>query len=238
METEKIYMTDMHQLECSATIMNITENNTAIILDQTVLYAQGGGQPCDTGTIESTSGIFQVESVKSEDGIVIHRGKYTHGSCNKGDQITCKVNEQRRILHKKYHSAGHVVDQALKELGIVLKPEKGYHYPEGAYNSYFGTIENPETLKPQLEATCEEILKRNEPTTISFWTAAQAREKGFELPDFIGAQDDVRIIYFGENFCVPCGGTHVKTIGEIEKITIRKIKNDHGSVRIAYAVES
>lgn len=62
--TELIYMTDMFQLEAQAKVIEAIKWNDerlAIVLDQTIFYPQGGGQPYDIGFIKSASGFFKVE---------------------------------------------------------------------------------------------------------------------------------------------------------------------------------
>lgn len=236
METQKIYLTEMDRLECDAAIIDIVDGNTGIILNQTVFYAQGGGQPYDTGTIEGGAGRFKVESVKPENDLVIHRGKFEKRSFVKGDKVHCIVEAKRRLENMKYHSAGHVIDRCIRELNLGWKPEKGHHYPEGAYVSYYGNAENPEVLKETLEKYCAKILIKNEETKIIFMKGTEAEEKGFELPPFINKDENVRLVYFGEKFAMPCGGTHVKKLSEIGKISIKKIKNENGKVKISYSI--
>jgi len=56
------------------------------------------------------------------------------------------------------------------------------------------------------------------------------------LPNYISEEHQIRLVVFGEDFCIPCGGTHVQTLSETPKITIRKIKMEKGKVRVSYAM--
>ena len=71
----------MQQLSCGAKILEIKNENekTILILDQTVFYPQGGGQPFDNGVILSGENTFQVDEVRFLEGQVFHIGNYSKG---------------------------------------------------------------------------------------------------------------------------------------------------------------
>jgi len=212
-----------------AAIANIIQHNEedTIILDQTVFYPQGGGQPFDTGIIQSedTSFTFKVKEVRFINGIVHHIGTAEKGLPLIGMKVICHVNSERRILNTRLHSAGHVIDLALKELGIDWVAGKGYHFPEGAYVEYAGSLEtfDTETLKTSLEKKCNEIIQRNIDVTIVF------------DEDMLQNGKPQRTIYYGD-FGIPCGGTHVANLSDIGALTIRKIKKEKENIRVAYNV--
>jgi len=70
--TNLVYLSDFKLLQAPAQLIDLLEENgrTVLILDQTIFYPQGGGQPYDQGTIENEGGIFKVEEVRFFDGIV------------------------------------------------------------------------------------------------------------------------------------------------------------------------
>ena len=106
-------------MEARAKILEILEENgrAVIILDQTIFYPQGGGQPYDKGLIEGPSGKFLVEEVRFVDGVVKHMGTL-EGTLKPGDEVKCSVDEARRTLHSRLHSGGHVLDMAVNALGL------------------------------------------------------------------------------------------------------------------------
>jgi len=121
MDTKLLYMEDMQVLTCPAIIQEVKEaqGKHILILDQTVFYPQGGGQPYDTGIISNQSSSLKVEEVRFIDGQVHHIGLLEHGKFQDGSAIQCAVDKNRRILHTRLHSAGHIVDMGLKRLGIT-----------------------------------------------------------------------------------------------------------------------
>lgn len=229
MKTELLYMKNMEQTECSAKIIAIQKNEigVTVILDQTVFYPQGGGQPYDTGVIKTSDGVvvFQVQQVRYIDDTVHHIGILEQGDISVGMEMLCFVDKEKRILHSRLHSAGHVIDMALKELQILWIPGKGYHFPEGSYVEYAGDMENIsiDTLLSELEQTCNAIISRDIKTTLVFDDTKLQNGKS------------MRTVFYGD-FCIPCGGTHVAYLNEIISIKIRKIKKEKEAIRISYAV--
>lgn len=225
MPTKLIYMEDMQQYSCGANVLDIRIENgvVVVILDQTVFYPQGGGQPYDQGIISFGDAVFKVNEVRYVDGVVHHSGVFTSGGFNVGDVITCAVDIERRKINTRLHSIGHLIDMAVKELMLLWVPTKGYHFPEGAYIEYEGDITGKDVaqLVKDIEDKCNEIITRKIVTTVTF--SEDTTRDGKSL----------RTVYFGD-FGIHCGGTHVANLEDIGAVTIRKIKQDKDRVRISY----
>lgn len=227
MKTELIYMKKMQDLTCAAIVVDIKNerDKVSIILDQTVFYQQGGGQPFDNGVIENGNTTFKVNEVRFMDGQVYHIGTYEKGAFSVDCEVICLVDKDRRILNTRLHSAGHLLDMSLKEIKRVWKPLKGYHFPQGAYVEYLAeNILLDDNLKIELENKCNEIINRNIETGIKFEENKLVNDK------------PARVVYY-DDFGVACGGTHCKNLNEIGKMKIRKIKKDKDNIRISYEVQ-
>ena len=224
MNTELLLLKDMFLQESEAEVIDIgsEEGVDFIVLNRTVFYPQGGGQPFDTGTIKSSSGLFNVSNVRSREGVVKHYGSFESGSFNIGDTVFCSVDKERRELNSRVHSAGHVLDMALANLGYDLKPGKGFHAPEGPYVEYGGDIESIDTnkLKEDLDKELDSIVGLGGEVSVEFMP-------GKELN---------RLVKYGI-LGIFCGGTHVRNIKDIKGIYIRKIKKEKGIIRIAYGIK-
>jgi len=70
--TRLVYFDDMWALRSAATVLAVQEEGgrVAVVLDATVFYPQGGGQPADTGAISGVGTRFLVEDVRAKDGVV------------------------------------------------------------------------------------------------------------------------------------------------------------------------
>lgn len=235
-KTELIYMSHMDLLTCEAIALDVQENEdrTTIILDQTVFYPQGGGQPYDTGLIRSETGEMNVEEVRFVDGHVHHIGTIS-GNITPEQKVKCTIDVKRRELHSRIHSAGHVLDMAIQSLELSWIPGKGFHFPEGPYVEYNGAYDKDiQELKNVIEEKMNSFVT-NTPTTIQFMDTEEMKKIGLNVPEYLPEDKPSRVVFYGE-FGVPCGGTHVSNLQDIGKITIRKIKQKKGKIKISYLV--
>lgn len=237
--TKLLYMEDMQQLECTAYVDAVEQKDgkTIVCLDQTVFYPQGGGQPYDTGTIAAPDTTFLVEEVRFVDGQVLHIGHFEGRTFMQGEDVQCHVDKERRILHTRLHSGGHVLDMAVSQLGYDWKPGKGYHFPQGPYVEYEGNSDevDKEELIQTLNQQMAEILARGAQTEIRFMPKAEMAAYCRHVPDYLPDGKPGRIVLYGD-FGVPCGGTHVAQLQDIGAVTVRKIKTQSGAIRISYEI--
>lgn len=238
--TKLVYMEDFDVVTCEAKVERLEEHEgkQVVILDQTCFYAKGGGQDFDLGTIESSNATFTVESVFFVDGEVKHIGEYSKGSFNIRDSVSCKVDEDRRRLNTRIHSAGHTLDMAVRELGWKWIPGKGAHYPHMAFVEYSGDFdsEQKQQLIGELQAKIDGLLAKGSTNLIKFMTPEDMKATGAFVPDNLPKGKPTRAVFY-DDFAVPCGGTHVKDIADIGKITITNMKRKDGNIRVSYAVE-
>ncbi len=235
MKTELLYLVDTYLFKETATFLEMREHEkgTVVILDRTIFYPQGGGQPSDSGFISGASGAFKVDFVGLDaEGVVYHVGSFENGSFQPGEAVTLSINEEKRRLHARIHSAGHLLDVAITSLKLSLSPAKGYHFPEGPYVEYEGMVEDPEGLKAVVEKRMQELIVENIPLEKYTLSEAEAAEKGLYAP----MGKDVRVVNFAGDKGCGCGGTHVVSSGEIGTVTIRKVSSKQGKTRIAYSV--
>jgi len=240
MITNLLYLNDFSILYCEASITEMIkrDDKDIIVLNQTVFYPQGGGQPYDVGVIKSPTSEFSVAEVRMIDSVVNHIGKFTHGQLSKNESVKCIVNKERRELNNRLHSAGHVVDMAIQKLGLNWIPGKGHHFPSGPYVEYAGSLDNldKENLKLDIANMCNQLIQTALVTKVIFVDKQQLKSICRFVPDYIIDSQSVRLVYFGDTFAVPCGGTHVANLLDIKNITIRKIKMERSNIRVSYDI--
>lgn len=244
-KTQLLYLSDFRQLSCDTHVIFIEQEGDrfVIILDQTVFYPQGGGQPADQGKITAQDTIFTVSDVRMVDGVVQHKGFFTGQPFTVGQQVNCQVDDVRRTLNSRVHSAGHVIDKALFELGYMWLPGKSYHFPAGPYVEYSGSLNGVVVgkLKTDIESLCAHWCNNGLAVTSRVFDKNQVMsdEQLKRRCQFIANLPDdtpIYVIAYGDNFSSPCSGTHVSDVAEIKDITIRKIKESDGVIRISYSV--
>eukprot|EP01147_Barroeca_monosierra_P005704 gene5704-8991_t len=220
-----------------------------ITLDKSIFHPQGGGQPSDVGIIKSASDQqveFKVEHVlidKEQSGIIQHTGVFAspnrllmyvtrrnYPSCSTfapGDNVTLHVDPERRRLHARLHSAGHLLDAAMTLIGRTdLKPSKGYHFPDGnAYVEYIGNIapEEREDTVIKLNSACTSLVNDDSQVGVVI-----EQENDSCLP--------MRTVTIANSSC-PCGGTHVKNTSELKGICVTRIKKNKKAVKVYYTLE-
>jgi Ser-tRNA(Ala) deacylase AlaX len=233
--TALIYLTNTYLAKFSAQLLAERNDDfgTCLILDQTIFYPQGGGQPADVGVIKSDFFHFTVNKVRlNENGQVLHYGQYDKGSFEIG-AVDLSIDIQNRIINAKVHSAGHLLDCAVANLGIgALKPTKGFHFPEGPYVEYNGVLENHQDWILPIENKINELIANSIAIEAYELSAEQAAMEKIWAPPGKSA----RVVAFSGFEGCGCGGTHVKNTSEIGKVSIRKIKVKKGVTRIAYAI--
>jgi len=233
-------MQDMQTMTCDAIVQEVEQQDdrAVVYLDRTVFYPQGGGQPYDTGSITSESATFAVEAVRFVDGVVQHIGHFESGRFMPVEDVQCAVNRERRDLNTRLHSAGHVLDMAVNQLGYDWAPGKGFHFPQGAYVEYSGDlgVETKEEVMAKLDKQIAAILEADAKTEIKFVDITEMADLCRHVPDYLPKNKPSRVVLYGD-FGVPCGGTHVSRLKDIGHETIRKIKAGSGCIRISYEIQ-
>lgn len=221
--TEELFRDDAYLKSCEARVIEVAEEG--IVLDRTCFYPTGGGQPGDSGTITTAAGtaVTVADTVKSN-GRIVHVPAGTVDGLAVGDTVTASLDWDKRYLHMRVHTALHllcsVVDGGVTggqigagkgRLDFALEPEK---VPE----------------KEALAATLNGLVTADHTLDIS-WITDQELESNPDLVRTMSVKPPtgagrVRMIRIGENVDYqPCGGTHLKSTGEIGGLVIGKIEN-------------
>lgn len=239
MSTRLLYLEDMYTLEADASVERIEQQDgrTIVYLNQTILYPQGGGQPYDTGIIKGQDATFVVDEVRFVDGDVLHYGHFEDANFAPREDVHIVVNGDRRRLNARLHSGGHLVDMAISQLKPDWVSGKGYHFPDGPYVEYSGDldIEERDGLLLQIEKLGNEFIAQDLPVSCSFAEHAELEKLCRHVPANLPANKPTRVVQF-DNFAVPCGGTHVRSLADIKELKITKLKNKGGNIRVGYAL--
>jgi Ser-tRNA(Ala) deacylase AlaX len=243
MHTNLLYMSDAYTYEGTATIMDkgeSVEGEHWLALDQTIFYPQGGGQPSDKGIISIGENIFEVQKVRFNEGVIQHVGTFTSGELKIGDQVAMNIDKDRRITNTLIHTAGHLVDVAMINIGYDFPPTKGYHFPDSPYVEYKGKIEaddRPEATK-KLDKELERLISAGSTVkTETVNTLDEVAQLCPFVPHYIKEGNPIRIVTVAQNIGCPCGGTHIKNINELKRVHIARIKAKSGHTRVSYRVE-
>ena len=237
MKTKLLYLENSYQKEASAKIVAINTETpqVEIILDKTIFYPQGGGQPADTGTISTKTGIFIVSHVSYNDGSILHKGKL-EGSMNVGDEVSLKIDWETRYHNMMLHTAGHILDQVIKNVDNKNYGVDGDH---GIGKRTFVAFKLPvnESLIEKIENEANSIINKNLKITAEMVSEKEIKERKIKLQFELPKNKDLRILGIGSYSPMPDGGTHLKTTGECSKISITGIQEKKGQWRVNYSIE-
>ncbi|WP_213995880.1 MULTISPECIES: alanine--tRNA ligase [Tepidanaerobacter] len=194
-----------------------TKQDVIVVLDKTPFYAESGGQVGDTGVIENKDFLFKVtDTQKTPDGKIYHRGRIERGSVSIGEKVTAKIDVERRLNISRNHSATHLLHKALKEVLGEHVNQSGSLVDEHKLRfdfSHFSSL-TPDEIR-QVEFKVNHVILKNLPVSIYQTTLREAREQGVIALFNEKYQENVRVVCFGDYSKELCGGTHVKSTGEI-----------------------
>ncbi|KAL9237675.1 hypothetical protein vseg_012196 [Gypsophila vaccaria] len=251
--TKLDYYDNMWKLHSQATFLSFLKSEDgrpALTLDSTIFHPQGGGQPPDTGfiTVFDTAFKFVVDDVRSKYGIVYHYGHVENlegglepeWKIEKGTGVQLHVDESRRVLNSRLHSAGHLLDISMCNVGLGhLVAGKANHFPDGPWVEYKGTFAQSElkTKQEELEKDVNALISRGGKVSVAVLPYEEAAELcGGQLPHYIPKDSNPRIIKLGENLGCPCGGTHVRDISDIRSIEVSQIRVKKGTTKVFYNI--
>lgn len=188
-----------------------------VILDNTVFYAESGGQVADTGIIESKDASFKVVNVlKAPNKQNLHFVEVQYGELKVGDVVTCKIDSYRRELIRRNHSSVHFLQKALEEVvGSHIAQQGSFvsdEYTHFDFNHYQKlTEEQINEVERKVNAWISEGIF-GETKVLPIEEAKKLGAKAL-FNDKYG--DTVRVVMFGDVSKEFCGGTHVSNSKDI-----------------------
>ena len=231
-KTEKLYYLQ-NNFDFGASVLNLIGDY--VILDKTLFYPEGGGQPADKGKLVFDAGALDVIDVQSVDGVILH--KIDRGSLaghaeavnkkpRKGEIIKGVVDEERRAAHTRHHTATHIVLEAAKEVLGDHIWQAGAQKGEDRARldiSHYKKIGEEEIRK--IEFIANEIVLSNIKIDARWMDRREAeRIYGFSLyQGGVPPGDEIRVVKIGENVQA-CAGTHCERTGDVGPIKILKVE--------------
>ncbi|MDK2983542.1 MAG: alanyl-tRNA synthetase [Thermococcaceae archaeon] len=228
--TLKLFYTDPYLREASAKIMDIEvkENKARVLLDRTIFYPEGGGQPNDRGVIKGDGFRIEVEKVEGKNEIW-HEGTLKGRIPEKGEEVKLELDWEWRYENMRQHTGQHILSAILKRM--YNSDTTGFQiFPE--YNKIEINFDEELTWEHILAAELEanEVVWANIPVEIEEYEKLPKEVRSAlrkSLPEDISGK--IRVVKIGDVDLIPCGGTHVKNTGEVGFIKVlnfyRKTKN-------------
>ena len=228
----RLYYTDSFLSEFDAQVVElVTTPRPAVVLDRTAFYPTSGGQVFDTGWLEAKGGRLRVVEVAEEGDRILHYLESIPAAVAPGTQVRGAIDFARRRDHMQQHSGQHVLSAAF--LRLFEMPTVSFHMGDEvctidleAKSATAGQIEAAEDLANQ-------VVMEDRPVEIRFVGLEEARGLGLrKLPP--AEREQLRLIDIRDFDLTACGGTHVRSTGQIGAILARKTEKVRQGVRVEF----
>jgi len=223
--TRRLFLDDPTLASTAATV--IASGADGIVLDQTVFYARGGGQPGDSGSLHWDGGSVAItEAVKGEGEAILHVAAPDAILPPVGTVVEASIDWNRRHAHMRMHTAMHLLCSLIKGAAVTGGSV-------GAEKSRLDfDLPNPPP-KEEIEAGLNALIAADYPVQIE-WVDESVLDTDPGLVRTMSVQPPrgtgrLRLMRIGDGDGLidlqPCGGTHVSRTGEIGPIRVLKIEN-------------
>jgi len=235
--TRRLFYEDLYQRECDATVIKVLDGKH-VVLDQTVFYAEGGGQISDQGTLISDGEEYKVVDVQSIEGVLVH--ELDRPGLKKGDRVHGVIDWDRRIALMRVHTSTHII------LGSARRVLGEHAWQAGASKtverarldvSHYARITREQV--EEMERLANMVVREGRPVTCRFMQRDEA-ERLYGLRLYQGGAvpgKEIRIVDMGDWDVEACGGTHLANTSEAGLIKIIGTERvQDGVERLIYAV--
>ena len=208
------------ELEIEAQVVKAEEGEDGQVwffLDRTPFYAEAGGQVGDRGRIESKDFVVEVENVQKAHGGIVHRARLVEGEIAAlNGRVVARVDRQARMDAERNHTATHLLHESLRQtlgdhvgqMGSLVAPDRlRFDF------SHFASVD-PEQLR-EIEERVNEQIRAD--LAVSTFQEELEKAKAMGAQALFGEKydDQVRVVRIGDFSLELCGGTHVRSTGEI-----------------------
>jgi alanyl-tRNA synthetase len=224
--TKKLYYEQPEDIEFESVVIDFFEGYA--VLDQTLFYPDGGGQPADTGSLVGSESMARVDDVVKVGDVILHH--ISGGVLQRGERVKGMVDEERRFSLMRHHASKEVLGAHIHQSGAQ----------KGAESSridirHFKHI-TPEELR-KIEIAANRMVMANQPVEISVENRTKAEQQyGFSLyQGGVPQGKEIRIVKVAGDI-EACAGTHCRSTGEVGMIKIIRVEHiQDGIERIEFA---
>jgi misacylated tRNA(Ala) deacylase len=217
--TEELFREDSYLKECAASVVAV--DGGALILDRTVFYPLGGGQPGDTGKVTWDGGEATIVDTRyGEGGTIRHVLEEGAAMPGVGSAVHIHLDWDRRYRHMRMHTAMHL-------LGAVLK----YGVTGGNISAEKSRLDFDMEDTVDKEAVGEALVKlvADDHAVSCRWISEAELDAQPELVRTMSVQPprgkgSIRLLEIEGVDLQPCGGTHLKSTSEVGTVRIGKVE--------------
>ena len=219
-------------IEKDKSVKKLSRGHALLVFDKSVFYGESGGQIGDTGFIEGPDARFEVLETRRSKGYILHRGQLLEGDLYPGRAYRLGIDASRRKKIRKNHSATHLLQRALKKiLGNHVKQAGSLVAEDKLRFDFNHTSPLREEEIQKIEAEVNKAILENHAVAVEVMSRENAKQKGALA--FFGEKyaEEVRVIDMGGYSIELCGGSHVRTAGEIGSFVILSESSSASGIR-------
>ncbi len=243
--SQALYLDDSYMRECVAAVLSVSGKD--VVLERTVFYPRGGGQPADRGSIvlgprsgQPVSGavppapgsVFRVVDVFKKDGAIVHaldaepKDETGNWKLRAGDHVRCVIDWERRYKLMRMHTAAHVLGATMyKEFGVLITGNQ-LEEDKARFDFSLASFDRPQF---------EEIVRKANDAIASgaeLRVYTLPREEALRIPGVVKLAaalppsiSELRIVEIPGIDVQADGGTHVRSLAEVGRIAILRLDN-------------
>lgn len=238
--TIPLYLHNAYLKEAQATILEVVKESDKkwqIVLDQTIFYPRGGGQSTDQGILFTDTWKGKVYQALLKGEKIIHYVESDEPP-PVGSPLQMVLDWDRRYLHMRLHSAGHVVDFALYLMGYcpkLLNPLKGDHGKK-PFIGYQGIVDKD--FREELEKKANELVAQDLDFSFRLVEHEELERESIYIQPGLPKNKPLRLLTLNGIGSVADGGTQVNKTSEVGRISILPIEVKDGMTYVHYRLSN
>ncbi len=223
--THPLYYDDSYGMKATATVMELGayRGNPFAILDSTIFYPEGGGQPGDRGDIGSST---VVDTVYDDDGRILHL-LTAHPAFKVGDTVEMQLDWSHRYDYMVQHTAQHLLSGLLHHMLGIGTVSVHLGHEDLSIEADAEELEEKDIEK--IEDAANKVIREAVAVSAVEVTREDALEMG--LRRSVKVDGDVRIVRIGEYDTIACGGVHVADTSELRFVQYLRSEKIRGHLK-------
>ncbi len=226
MPTRKLYWQDPYRTTFTARVMQrLNGERPGVILNRTIFYPTGGGQPHDTGLL---GGVRVIDVSSDDDGNIIH---WLEAPLPQdADEVSGEIDWARRYDHMQQHSGQHLLSAAFQD--ILYRPTIGFHLSDNTVTIDLPGPPPDDEAVNRVLAFVQNAISEARPITAREYPLAEAIHLPLRKPPTVDGP--IRVVEIQGLDWSACGGTHVRNTSEIGHLVITRLERRGDQTRVYF----
>ncbi len=221
--TRRLFDDEPTLFDVQAQVLSCTpcDGGFAAVLNQTVFFPRGGGQPCESGTL----GGLPVRDVYEENGQILHIVPAPVGG-----EVALHIDGGQRLEHMRHHLGQHILSAVIEQTfgisTVIARIEEA-----GPHIELTGALNDEQLVQAQEFA--RQVIARDLPVHTAYYTPEEAAKR--PVRGKVTPHERIRLVEIEGFDCNACGGTHCPSTGGVQDLLVTGVKPVRGVFRVYYS---